>query len=200
MTLDLADPIAVLLAAADALGNAGFEIAAYGGLALAAYGTPRETKDADLAVVTASGAEAAAALAAAGIESLVAFDRARFGGNRVTRLTLLPEAGAADLNTVDLVEPISPRYARGVLARAYQGMLRDKPLRIVTPEDFVLMKVLSTRDRDLEDAAAVLTTLVDRVDWAFMDDEVEALSSEIDGHDVAERYRRVSLKIRPKSG
>src|SRR5262245_27073233 len=100
VTLNLADPVAVLLAAADALGNAGLEVAASGGLALAAYGTPRETKDADLAVVSGEGAGASAALAAAGIESLVAFDRIPFGGNRVTRLTLVPEAGGSELNTV----------------------------------------------------------------------------------------------------
>jgi hypothetical protein len=89
MTLDLADPVAVLLAAADALGKAGIEVAAYGGLALAAYGTPRETRDADLAAVATAGADAAAALATSGIESIVAFDGVRFGGNRVTRLTLV---------------------------------------------------------------------------------------------------------------
>jgi len=191
VTLDLADPIAVLLAATDALANAGFEIAAYGGLALAAYGTPRETKDADLAVMTASGAEAAAAFAAAGIASLVAFDRVRFGGNRVTRLTLLPEAGASDLNTVDLVEPLSTRYARDVIARAYSGILRDKRLRIVTPEDFVVMKVLSTRERDLEDAAGVLLALSDRMDRALVDREVAELSREIHDHDVAARHQRL---------
>ena len=200
MTLDLSDPIAVLLAATDALDSAGLKVAAYGGLALAAYGTPRETRDADLAVVAASGAEAGAALAAAGIASLVAFDRVRFGGNLVTRLTLLPEVGAPDLNTVDLVEPTSPRYARGVLARAYAGILRDRPLRIVTPEDFVLMKVLSTRERDLEDAGAVLAALANRVDWAFIDDEIRALSTEIQGHDIADRYRRASAAIRPTAG
>jgi hypothetical protein len=198
VTLDLADPVAVLLAAAEALGNAGFELAAYGGLALAAYGTPRETRDADLAVITASGEEAAAALAAAGIGSLVAFDRVRFGGNRVTRLTLLPDAGAADLNTVDLVAPLSDRYARAVIARAYRGVLRDKPLRIVTPEDFVIMKVLSTRDRDLEDAAAVLTALADRIDGSLITDEIAALSREVDDHDVSGRYGRVVQAVRPK--
>lgn len=45
--LDISDPIAVLLAAADALGRAGVRVAAYGGLALAVYGSPRETKDAE---------------------------------------------------------------------------------------------------------------------------------------------------------
>jgi len=97
MTLDLSDPIAVLLAAADALNSAGFEIAAYGGLALAAYGTPRETRDAD-------------------------------------------------------------------------------------------------------DAGAVLTALANHIDWAFVDDEIRLLSAEIQGHAVAERYRRVSAPIRPKVG
>ena len=190
MTLDLADPIAVLLAAADALGKAGIEVAAYGGLALAAYGTPRETKDADLAVVSGAATEAAAAMATAGIESLVAFDRVRFGGNRVTRLTLTPAAGAPDLNTVDLVEPLSSRYARDVLTRSFAGALRGRPLRIVTPEDFVLMKLLSTRERDLDDAAAVLSALASRLDVMFLDGEVGRLAAEIADHPIADRYRR----------
>jgi hypothetical protein len=191
MTLDLSDPVAVLLASVDALSRAGVEVAAYGGLALAAYGTPRETKDADLAVAGAAGAEASAAFSAAGIQARVAFDGVRFGGNRVTRLTLLPETGASDLNTVDLVEPLSPRYARDVLARAYAGRLRDRDLRIVTPEDFVLLKVLSTRERDLEDAAAVLSALGDRIDRSFIDGEIGLLTREVPGHDVEGRYRRV---------
>jgi hypothetical protein len=191
VTLDLADPVAVLLAATDALTKAGIEIAAYGGLALAAYGTPRETKDADLAVMAASADEALAAFTAAGMTSLIAFDRVRFGGNRVTRLTLLPEVGAPDLNTVDLVEPLSPRYARNVIARAYGGILRDKPLRIVTPEDFVVMKVLSTRERDLEDAAAVLLALSDRIDRALIDSEINELSREIQDCDVVARQQRL---------
>jgi hypothetical protein len=103
MTLDLGDPIAVLLAGAEALARVGIEAAAYGGLALAAYGAARETKDADLAVVSTTGAEAQVALEGAGVTCRLAFDRIRFGGNRVTRLTLLPEADGAPLNTVDLV-------------------------------------------------------------------------------------------------
>ena len=191
MTLDLADPIAVLLAAADALGKAGIEVAAFGGLALAAYGTPRETRDADLAVVSGAGADAAAALAAVGIESLVAFDRVRFGGNRITRVTLVPAVGAPDLNTVDLVEPLSPRYARDVLTRSFAGVLRGQPLRIVTPEDFVIMKLLSTRQRDLDDAVAVLAALSSRLDVAFLDGEVASLAVEIADQPVADRYQQV---------
>ena len=48
MSIDLNDPVAVLLAALQALERAGIEAAAYGGLALAVYGEPRETKDAEI--------------------------------------------------------------------------------------------------------------------------------------------------------
>jgi hypothetical protein len=127
MKLDLNDPTAVLLATADALTRAGLSVATYGGLALAAYGAPRETKDADLATVSATGDAAAEALRLAGIDALMAFDRIRFGGNRVTRLTLLPGANATGLNTADLVEPLSSRYGR---ARGRDpGPRRGRPIR-----------------------------------------------------------------------
>jgi hypothetical protein len=63
---DLTDPTTATLAVADALERAGLLGAVYGGLALAAYGEPRETKDADLAVSTVSVTDALAALEAAG--------------------------------------------------------------------------------------------------------------------------------------
>jgi hypothetical protein len=67
--IDLGDPTAVLLAATKALRDAGIDAATYGGLALAAYGEPRETKDADLAVVGVSGEVGRGALARAGFDA-----------------------------------------------------------------------------------------------------------------------------------
>jgi hypothetical protein len=186
--LDLNDPIAVLLAVARALRDAGIANAAYGGLALAAYGEPRETKDVDLAVVGVPGKDGEAALRTAGLDVALAFDRVRFGGNLVTRLTLL---GGGGLNMADLVAPCSERFARVVLERAVEGVLRAEPLRVVSPEDFVLLKVLSTRERDLEDAASLLRSPALRLDTAVVEDEVSRLAAEIAEHDVAGRWRRV---------
>src|SRR5947207_13519792 len=50
MSIDLDDPIGLMLVAAAALERSGAECAAYGGLALGMYGEPRETRDADFAV------------------------------------------------------------------------------------------------------------------------------------------------------
>ena len=72
--LDLNDPTAVLLAAVDAFEQAGLQAAAYGALILAAYGEPRETRDADLAVAHVSCAQAIDALRDAGLDVTSTFE------------------------------------------------------------------------------------------------------------------------------
>jgi hypothetical protein len=189
--LDLDDPIAVSLAVYKAFRTAEVDVALYGGLALAAYGEPRETKDADFAVAGQDGAAGAARLAQAGLTTILAFNRVRFGGTLLSRITLVEGGGAVGLNTVDLVEPRSSRFARAALDRAVEGVLRGEPIRVLSPEDFVLFKVLSTRERDLEDAATVVRALGPDLDRAFIEQEARALAVEILDHDVTRRLARV---------
>ena len=49
--MNLNDPVATALLVAEALDQSGRRYALFGGLLLAAYGEPRETRDADMAVV-----------------------------------------------------------------------------------------------------------------------------------------------------
>src|SRR5580765_1570321 len=135
MPLDLNDPTAVLLAVHKALVSASIDAATYGGLALAAYGVPRETKDADLAVAAVEPKRVLAALRTAGLDASMAFENVQFGGNRVTRFTLLPNQDQTGLNTADLVEPRAAWFASEVLERAITGTLRGEQVRLVSPED-----------------------------------------------------------------
>ena len=144
--MNLDDPTTVALFAAEALGRAGIEHALYGGMLLAAYGAARETRDADLAVAGASVADAARSLETGGLHGAIAFERVRFGSLWVSRITLLGGADASGLNTLDLVEPCSIEYARRALTRSLGSTLRSLPIRLLTPEDFVAFKVLSTRE------------------------------------------------------
>jgi hypothetical protein len=194
MTIDLADPTTVLIAASRALERAGLQSAAFGGLALAMYGQPRETNDADLAVSAMEVASAEAALRGAELDVLRAFERVTFGGLLVSRLTLIGGI-AGSLNVVDFVEPRSSWYAREVLGRALDTSLRNQPLRVVSPEDFVILKVLATRDRDLEDARTVLAALAGQLDFELIERELERLGSEISDYDFLSRW----YKVRPTS-
>ena len=188
MALDLDDPVSVVLTAVAAFDTAGIETLVYGGMALAMFGEPRETRDADLAVTGVSAQAGHAALAAAGLTSVIAFADRRFGGLTITRLTLV---GDGKLNSVDLVAPRSDRYASALMQRPLRGSLGGQELRVVLPEDFVLLKVLSTRDRDVEDGRSIVAALGGRLDTALMDQEATALATEIPDHDVTGRYARV---------
>ena len=67
----------------------------------------------------------------------------------------------------------------------------SEQLRVVSPEDFILLKVLATRDRDLEDAASVVAKLRGRLDESLLADEVAKLATEIPDHDVRGRVAAV---------
>lgn len=188
--MNLDDPVAVALRVAALLERAETPYALYGGLAVAAYGAPRETKDADLAVVAADAGALAELLERDHVRATVAFERVRFGGLWIGRVTLLGGSEDSGLNTVDLVEPASPRYARLAIERAVRAPLRDREIRLLLPEDVVLFKLLSSRERDLEDAASILDALTDRIDLAAISAEVDRLASEIPEHDLRRRWQR----------
>jgi predicted nucleotidyltransferase len=193
MKIDLADPTSVALLAASAFEAAGIDHALYGGLLLAAYGRPRETRDADLAVLDVSAAAARDALVSSDLDASVSFERVRFGGLTVTRIALV---GGDALNTVDLVRPVSDRYARAVLDRSLRAPLRGRSITVVTPEDFVVLKALSTRDSDLADAASVVASCGAALDVTLIEQEVGRLESEVRDAAVAARWSAIRDRSR----
>jgi hypothetical protein len=60
----------------------------------------------------------------------------------------------------------------------------------------VILKVLSTRERDLEDARSVIETQRTRLDHALIRTEIEQLIDEITDHDISGRFARLSTEIR----
>ena len=189
--MNLDDPTAVALLAAETLGRAGIEHALYGGLLLAAYGAARETRDADLAVAGAAVVDAARSLETGGLRCAIAFERVRFGGLWVSRIKLLGGVDTSGLNTLDLVEPCNIEYARRALSRALGSTLRTRPIRLLTPEDFVVFKVLSARELDLDDARSVLLSLAAAFDRGQIESEVATLERGTPDHPISERWRRV---------
>jgi hypothetical protein len=187
--MDLTDPTAVALETAEILEREGVGYALYGGLLLAAYGNARETKDADLAVVRADVTATSSLLEQhLGLHCAVAFDGRRFGGLLIGRITLIE---GDELNSLDLVEPSDRDYAARALARAPVSVLRKREIRVLTPEDFVIFKLLSTRELDLTDAASVLRTLGSDLDVELVEREVDTLSRSVRSHPVRERWEQI---------
>jgi len=161
------------------------------GLLLAAYGEARETRDVDIAVAHSDVASVVRLLEEeVEIQSIVAFDRRAIGGLLISRITLVE---GDELNTLDLVEPRDAAYAERALGRAIESSLRNRPIHVLTAEDFVLFKLLSTRDRDLEDAESVTRNLGADLEREEIEIEVERLAGTTLQHDVASRWRRVLI-------
>ena len=189
--MDLNDPTTVALLAADAFEADGYEYALYGGLLTAAYGEARETRDADLAVIDVSAAQASHALTARGVRTLIAFEDVTFGGLTLSRLTLLETPSMTGLNTIDLVRPRSPRYAALAVKRAEVSTLRDRAIRILTVEDFILFKALSTRERDWDDARSALRRSEAVLDRTLLESEIVELAKELPDVDVRGRWAAI---------
>lgn len=195
MSIDLTDPTAIALLASESLHGAGLAHALYGGLALAAYGEARETRDADLAVIDPGVQAARQALEAGGLRVSISFEDVVFGGLCVGRLAVFGDVEATGLNTIDLVRPRSDRYARLVIDRSIEAPLRRRQIRIVTPEDFVILKALSTRERDLDDAASVFRRSGAAVDEAVIRREIDHLAQELPDVAVRERYAIIRQRL-----
>ena len=198
--MNLDDPVATALRAAEALERAGRRYALTGGLLMAAYGEPRETHDADVAVTDLTAELARVALEAVGVRCTVPKFPAGglpLGGLLVERVTLLGGDEDLGVNVLDLVRPRSARYAAVALDRATRVPLRDRTIVALSPEDFVVFKALATRDRDVEDAASVLRRSGDVLDLALIDAEVARLAAEIPDWDVRARWAAIRQRQTP---
>jgi hypothetical protein len=128
------------------------------------------------------------ALSTVGVRASITFEHVRFGGLLVSRLTLIASAPSTGLNTVGLVRPRSQRYAELAVQRAVVAPLRATRVRLLSLEDFILFKVLSTRERDLEDARTAIRRSGDALDEHLLAREIAALELELPDVDVRGRW------------
>jgi predicted nucleotidyltransferase len=190
------DPVSTALLVAEALERAGCRYALMGGLLMAAYGEPCETRDADIAVVDLTVDRAREILEGAGLEVVVAIrdGGVTFGGLSGGRLTLIGGDEHLGLNVLDIVRTRSARYNAAAMSRSVRVPLRGAAIQALSTEDFVVFKALATRDRDLDDAASVLRRSGEVIDLALIDREVDLLSDEIPDFDVRGHWTTIQAR------
>ncbi|MBM3342921.1 MAG: hypothetical protein FJY56_12535 [Betaproteobacteria bacterium] len=123
-----------------------------GGQAVLVHGEPRLTRDIDI-TVGATTAELDAVLQAArnaGLHPLVENPI-----DFVRDTWVLPCSDEKTDIRVDLMFSFTT-YEREAMTRAVTITIGNRPVRIATAEDLVILKILAGRPRDLEDARTVL--------------------------------------------
>ncbi|MBV8881280.1 MAG: nucleotidyl transferase AbiEii/AbiGii toxin family protein [Planctomycetaceae bacterium] len=150
----MSSPRAVLLAALDTVDAGGFDYLLYGGLAAALWGDPRYTEDVDF-VLFLPERHAYKFLREAARHGFSVDEDLAIQQIQVSGWARLPFGGAKSPWHLDLTLGDSP-FDKSALARRKEETLFERKVWVASPEDLLIYKLVSWRDRDVMDVHAVV--------------------------------------------
>lgn len=177
----MSDPQSALREAVDFLEARGIPYMVIGGLANLVWGSPRATLDADItAWVEEGGVEAVVAELCEAFEPFPKDPQAF-----VASLRVLPMK--TRLGRFDLVFGALP-YEREAIRRAVPVELGGRRVRVCSPEDLVIMKVLADRPQDILDLRGVAERQRSKLDRKYLDPIVQGLAKELSRPELWEKF------------
>lgn len=153
-----------------------------GGLANAVWGEPRATVDVDFTVWVEEARLAVVVERLAGVFRPLPEDPLGF----VQQTRVLPLESQHQVR-VDVIFGLLP-FEREALARSIRVDIAGFAVPVVSPEDLVLMKIISERSQDLGDARAVIQRQRGRLDLDYLRPRVQELSRLLDKPEIFERF------------
>lgn len=168
-----------LASLASTLEQRGIPYMVIGGFANLIWGEPRTTLDLDVTVATEDVLliEAARAAGQIMVNDPVAF---------LERARVLP-VRLPDGTRVDLIAATLP-YEMDAVSRARSTTVAGRSVRVCTPEDLIIHKIVSERPKDQQDVVGVFRRQGARLDLAFLDPIVEGLARDLGKPEIWERY------------
>jgi hypothetical protein len=151
-----------------------------GGQANAVWGLPRATLDIDVTIWAEDRSDAVGALAAR-FRVLVNDPAAFVGDTRV--LPLESDQGVR----IDVIFGLLP-FEEEAIRRARTVRIGETGVRVCTPEDLILMKIVSRRARDLDDARGVASCRFHELDLAYLEPRVRELAALLDRSDIERQW------------
>lgn len=153
-----------------------------GGLANIVWGEPRATLDIDVTVWVEDWH----------IPAFVERLRERFALLVDQPLAFVAETRVLPVEShgvrVDFIFGQLP-FEQDAIARAKTLLLAGCSVRVCTPEDLILMKIVSDRERDVADAAALVRRRLSDLDLAYLEPRIEEIAVLLGRSDIRERWR-----------
>jgi len=155
-----------------------------GGMANAVWGEPRATLDIDATVWVRDDqiSETITTLEKV-FQPLVSNPRQFIRDTSV--LPLQTEEGVR----IDLIFGTLP-YEQKAIARAVELSIADYRVRFCTPEDLILHKIVSERERDLADARGVTLRRIQSLDITYLDSRVRELADSLGRSEILSNWER----------
>ncbi len=141
-----------------------------GGHANAIWGEPRATIDVDVTIwATEHQADDIARILAPGFQCLV-----EQPVNFVRDVRVLPFR-SLDGVRIDVIFGLLP-FEQIAISRARRVSIAGEDVQVCSPEDLILMKIISDRPRDLEDARGVVLARYEDLDFDYLDPQITELA------------------------
>jgi hypothetical protein len=172
------------------LGAGGVPSIVVGGIAVAVWGDPRVTRDVDLKVLL-SRAEAERLLHLLGSDyaSLLPDPRQAL---RQQAMVFVQDALGTRL---DLLLADTPYDVTAVQRGVDKEVQPDFTLRVCSPEDLVIYKLISLRPRDREDAQSVIRRQGPSLDDDYVLSWLQQFERALDDSTLAREYRRLRSRF-----
>lgn len=155
-----------------------------GGLANAVWGEPRATLDIDVTIsADTSEANRIASMLEEDFRPLISDPEAFADETRV-----LPLESRAGIR-IDLIFGLLP-FERNAIERARPVPVADEVIRFCTPEDLILLKIISKRDQDLMDVQGILRRQFSDLDLEYLEPRIEELSTLLSRPGILENWSR----------
>lgn len=174
-----------------ALQDGGIESVVIGGLAVTIWGEPRATKDADIRVHL-QREEAEKLLAA--LPFNLTFPGLTSNETPVEKLkrygflfTATEAQDRVDVMLADTAFDVAV-VERGKL---YEIPVSNVQIRVCTPEDLIIYKLVSTRPRDQSDAMSVVKKQIKNLDHTYVEDWLRQFEMALDDSTLVNTYRKM---------
>ena len=153
-----------------------------GGMANIIWGEPRATLDIDVTVWVAEPQLPSFVNRVAESYTVLVEDALPFIG----RTRVLPLETASGVR-VDMVFGLLP-FEEDAIRRAKDIPIGGTNVRFCTPEDLLLMKIISDRERDLSDARALVLRRWRELDVDYLEPRITELSRLLERADIEQRW------------
>jgi hypothetical protein len=153
-----------------------------GGLANAVWGEPRATLDVDITVWVADTAIPSFVESIPGQLQLLVDDPVDF----IAQTRVLPLRSDIGVR-VDMIFGLLP-FEEEAIRRSVSIDIGGETVSFCTAEDLILMKIISDRERDLNDARGILARRFDRLDFGYLDPRISELARLTDRPEIQKTW------------
>ena len=155
-----------------------------GGVANAKWGVPRATLDIDITIWIPDHA----------IENLIFLLKQDYVILVDNPLEFVSETRVLPLKSkmnqrIDLIFGSLP-FEKNALARAVKGKIGNIAVYFCTAEDLILLKIISDRNKDIEDVRGVLKFQKEKIDFDYLEPRIEELASLLERPDMKQQWEK----------